>query len=86
MACLSFSAASARATAACSRGETGCENGTCPTQPVPKKLFSRAKVRSMNWSTRTNVPGGNSSFSEPTADKETRSVTPARFIASMFAR
>jgi hypothetical protein len=32
---------------------------------MPKKLFSRAKVRSMNWSTMTKWPGGRSSRSEP---------------------
>ena len=37
-----------------------------------EKLFSRAKVRSMNWSTRTKVPGVSASRSEPTALIENR--------------
>jgi hypothetical protein len=53
---------------------------------VPKKLLVRAKVRSTNWSTRTKLPGGRSSRSEPHALSETMSVTPSRFIASMLAR
>ena len=40
----------------------------------------------MNWSTSTKWPGGSSSFSEPQAETDTRSVTPARFSASMLAR
>ena len=40
----------------------------------------------MNWSTSTKWPGANWSFSEPQAEIETRSVTPARFSASMLAR
>ena len=60
--------------------------GTWATKPGPKKLFSRAKVRSMNWSAITKVPGGNSSFSEPQADTLIRSVTPTRFRASILAR
>ena len=40
----------------------------------------------MNWSTSTKCPGGNSSFKEPQAEIETRSVTPARFKASILAR
>jgi hypothetical protein len=59
---------------------------TWATQPLPKKLFSRANVRSMNWSTSTNVPGAIASFSDPQADTETSEVTPQRFIASIFAR
>ncbi len=59
---------------------------TCATHPVPKNDFSRAKVRSMNWSTMTKVPGGRSSRSDPQADSETRSVTPARFMTSILAR
>ena len=31
-------------------GTTGCAIETWATKPRPKKLFSRAKVRSMNWS------------------------------------
>ena len=38
---------------------------TCATQPRPKKLFWRAKVRSTNWSTSTKLPGARSSRSEP---------------------
>ena len=34
----------------------------------------------MNWSTMTNSPGAKSSRSEPTAETETMSVTPARFM------
>ena len=30
---------------------------TCAVTPSPKKLFSRANVRSMNWSTITNCAG-----------------------------
>src|SRR6476619_190510 len=59
---------------------------TWATKPSPKKLFSRAKVRSMNWSTTTKWPGGRSSRSEPQADNDRISVTPARFRASMLAR
>ena len=68
------------------RSLTGWAIETWATQPAPKKLLGRAKVRSMNWSTRTRCPGAYSSFREPTAEIETMSVTPARFIASMFAR
>jgi hypothetical protein len=46
----------------------------------------RAKLRSMNWSTMTKWPGGRSSLSDPTAERERMSVQPARFIASMLAR
>jgi hypothetical protein len=59
---------------------------TCPTIPVPKKLFCRAKVRSMNWSGMTKVPGASSSRREPTAENASTSVTPARLSASMLAR
>jgi hypothetical protein len=51
-----------------------------------KKVFARANVRSMNWSTSTNVPGERSSRSEPHAETEIRSVTPTRFSASTLAR
>ena len=78
-------AAPSRARSA-SSGLTGSAIETCATQPGPKKLFSRAKVRSMNWSTMTKCPGGSSSFSDPQAEIDTRSVTPARFSASMLAR
>jgi hypothetical protein len=54
--------------------------------PGPKKLFSRAKVRSMNWSTITNCPGAISSRSDPTAEIAMMSVQPARFSASTLAR
>ena len=80
------SAAAAISTAVASSGLTGSAIETCATQPGPKKLFERAKVRSMNWSTTTKWPGASSSFSEPQAETETRSVTPARFKASMLAR
>jgi hypothetical protein len=52
----------------------------------PKKLFSRAKVRSMNWSTMTKSPGAISSRNEPQAETEITSVTPSRFSASILAR
>ena len=52
---------------------------------VIKKSFFLAKVLSMNWSTITNLPGGKSSFKEPTAETETISVTPNCLSASMFA-
>jgi hypothetical protein len=54
--------------------------------PVSKKLFLRAKVRSMNWSTKTKLPGASSARSEPTAESDRISVTPERFRASMLAR
>ena len=44
-----------------------------------------AKVLSMNWSTITNLPGGKSSFRDPTAEIETISVTPSCFSASILA-
>jgi hypothetical protein len=69
-----------------SRGDTGCAIETCATQPLPKNELSRLWVRSINWSTSTKVPGGNSSLNEPQADNEIRSVTPARFSTSMLAR
>jgi hypothetical protein len=78
-----FAAASS---ASPSRAQTGCAIETCATQPSPKKLFSRAKVRSMNWSTMTKSPGGRSARSEPQALIETISVAPARFRASILAR
>ena len=59
---------------------------TWATNPVPKNDFSLAKVRSMNWSTMTKLPGLSSSLSDPTAEKETIRSTPARLRASMFAR
>ena len=59
---------------------------TCATQPVPKKLLSRAKVRSMNWSTMTKSPGANSSRNDPQALMLITSVTPSRFSASILAR
>ena len=34
----------------------------------------------------TNLPGGNSSFKDPTADTETMSETPNCFNASILAR
>ena len=41
----------------------------------------------MNWSTITNLPGGKSSFKEPTAETETIClVTPNCLSASIFAR
>ena len=49
------------------RLSTGWAIETWATKPGPKKLFSRAKVRSMNWSAMTKVPGGSSSLSEPQA-------------------
>ena len=68
------------------RGQVGWATLTCATQPVPKKLFSRAKVRSMNWSMMTKSPGAISSRNEPQAETEMTSVTPSRFSASMLAR
>ena len=68
------------------RAHTGSAMGTWATQPVPKKVLARAKVRSMNWSTTTKVPGARSSLSDPTADNAMTSVTPARFRTSMLAR
>ena len=59
----------AAASASPIRPQTGCAIDTCATQPVPKKLFSRAKVRSMNWSMTTKSPGARSSRRLPTADK-----------------
>ena len=79
-------AAPAAASASPIRPQTGCAIETCATQPGPKKLFSRAKVRSMNWSITTKSPGAKSSRRLPTADSETMSVTPQRFSASILAR
>jgi hypothetical protein len=56
---------------------------TWATRPTPKKLFSRAKVRSMNWSQMTKSPGASSSRKEPTAETDTMSVTPDRFNTSI---
>ena len=52
---------------------------------IIKKSFISCKVRSINWSTITNFPGGRSSFNDPTAETETISVTPSCFKASIFA-
>jgi hypothetical protein len=41
---------------------------TWATRPGPKNVFSRAKLRSMNWSMMTKAPGASSSLSEPTAE------------------
>src|SRR5260370_91688 len=68
------------------RPQTGCAIDTWATTPGPKKLFSRAKVRSTNWSMTTKSPGARSSRRLPTADNDTMSVTPTRFSASMLAR
>jgi len=77
----------AAATQAADRsGQTGFATLTCATQPVPKNDFSRAKVRSTNWSTMTKSPGVISSLKLPQALMLTRCVTPSRFIASIFAR
>ncbi len=59
---------------------------TWAATPCPKKVLSRAKVRSMYWSTTTKVPGDSSCFNEPTAEIERMSVQPARFSTSMLAR
>ena len=59
--------------------QTGSATETCATSPAPKNDFSRAKVRSMNWSTITKCPGAISSRNDPTAETETRCVTPAAF-------
>jgi hypothetical protein len=40
----------------------------------------------MNWSAITKVPGGSSSFNDPQAETEIRSVTPMRLRASTLAR
>ncbi len=45
--------------------QTGSAMETWAARPGPKKLGSRAKVRSMNWSTTTRVPGASASRSEP---------------------
>ena len=50
-------ASAASAASADSRGQTGSAIETWATRPGPKKLASRAKVRSMNWSTTTKRPG-----------------------------
>jgi hypothetical protein len=68
------------------RRQTGSAIETWPTSPAPKKLFSRAKVRSTNWSTITNVPGGRSCLNDPTALSEITSVAPSCLSAWMFAR
>jgi hypothetical protein len=52
-----FSAVQAFSSSMASRGLTGSAIDTCATQPGPKKLFSRAKVRSMNWSDQHEVSG-----------------------------
>ena len=80
------SASQAAAHQSPNRRLTGWAIETCATMPSPKKLFSRAKVRSMNWSTITNMPGTSSSRNEPQALTETMSVTPVRFMASILAR
>ena len=66
--------------------QSGSAIATWATQPVSKKDFSRAKLRSMNWSMMTKVPGERSSRSEPTAESEISSVQPIRFMASILAR
>src|SRR3546814_12096830 len=68
------------------RGHTESAMLTCATMPSPKQLFSRAKVRSINWSAITKRPGGISSRSDPTAEMERMSVHPARLSAYIFAR
>ncbi len=70
----------------CSKGATGWAKETWATQPLPKKEDCRLKVRSTNWSTATNRPGGSSSRNEPQAETEMTSVTPTRFKASILAR
>ncbi len=79
-----FSAASPAS--ADSRGQTGSARPTWATSPSPKKLRSRATVRSIIWSTATNMPGASSSRSEPIAEIDSRSVTPQRFSTSILAR
>ena len=39
-------------------GQTGSANATCATTPPSKKESARLRVRSMNWSGITRVPGG----------------------------
>jgi hypothetical protein len=69
-----------------SRAQVGWATDTWATQPEPKNDFSRANVRSMNWSTITRSPGRISSRKLPQADTATMSVTPSRLSASMLAR
>ena len=42
------------------------------TMPLPKKVRGRCLVRSMNWSGSTASSGAISSFSDPTADRDTK--------------
>ena len=45
--------------------------------PSPKKVETRWRVRSKNWSGMTNSSGLCSSFNEPTAEMETIRSTPS---------
>ncbi len=65
--------------------DVGLAIETCATISSSKKDLFLAKVRSINWSTMTNFPGGKFSFKDPTADIETISDTPNCFKASIFA-
>ena len=60
--------------------QTGSPKATWATMPSPKKVPTRAKVRSMNWSGITKSVGLCSSFSEPTAETERMRSTPSIFM------
>ncbi len=50
-----------------------------PRRPGPKKLFSRAKVRSTNWSTSTKWPGASSSL-QRSAGRDRNQIGDARAL------
>ena len=58
---------------------------TWATISSSKNVLILANVLSINWSIITNFPGFKSSFKEPTADTDTKSVTPCCFKASILA-
>src|SRR5208337_791879 len=65
---------------------TGSPNPMWATMPSPKKVSTRWRVRSKNWSGITKSSGLCSSFSEPTAETETMRSTPNCLKPCILAR
>ena len=66
-------------------GLVGFAIDTWATISLSKKVFTLAKVLSINWSTITKQPGTKCSCRDPTAETDTMSVTPTFFKISILA-
>ena len=77
---LTPAARQAAPTTRASSGQMGSAKLMCATRPSPKKVETRPRVRSKNWSGITKSSGLWPSFSDPTALSEMMRSTPSAFM------